>query len=302
MSKRIVIIPNFGESHFIKCQIPNLVETINPDIVIYNEGLFPTGPESKTDINQSFRSKYCIENTNLAWDTLETQLLIFEANKKYHNTKWIYNEMKFNPNMNASEAYTYAVSNFNELGITVNPGDFIFPYEPDIFHLETDKDSISHLLNQLKEDEGFTSIWLDFLETQNYIEKCNNPWLGYKKGRKLAIRFGTMDFYKNVVSQFESQNYNLLYTTELVTYHYNWFRFDKNKELRFDQIVRQKSYWDSFRAALDEMRYNTKMGIKQDVVLRPNRGSSDPARFASYIEIEHPNAIKLHPNYINKFV
>lgn len=135
MSRRIVITPNFGESHFIKCQISNLVDTINPDVVIYNEGLFPKGPESKTDIDKAFREKYCYQDTNLAWDTLETQTLIKEASIKYPNTQWIHNEMKFNDNMNAPEAYTYAVSNWDELGVKVETGDYIFPYEPDIFHL-----------------------------------------------------------------------------------------------------------------------------------------------------------------------
>ena len=298
MAKRIVIIPNFGESHLIKCQIPNLIDTLNPDVVIYNEGLFPKGPESKTVIDEVFKSKYCYKDTNLAWDTLETQHLIKEANKTYPNTKWIHNEIKFPAGMNASEAYTYAVSNFNELGVEINSGDYIFPYEPDIFHLESDKQNITFLLEQLKQNEGFTSIWLDFLETQNYIEQINNPWIGRRKGRKLAICFGDMEFYKRVVSNFESQQYNMLYTTELLTYHYSWFRFGKNKELRYDQIVREASYWASFEKGLSEMRSNTISNIKQDVLLRPTRSINDPGRLASYVDINHPTAIKTHPNYV----
>lgn len=297
MSKRIVIIPNFGESHLIKCQIPNLVDTINPDVVIYNEGLFPTGPESKTIINESFRQKYCYENTNLAWDTIETQQLIFEANQKYPQTKWIHNEIKFPANLGASDAYTYAVSNFEDLGISIAPGDFIFPYEPDIFHLESDSQKITDLLVQLKLDEGITSTWLDFLETQNYIEKCNNPWIGRARGRKLVIRFGTLNFYKKIVSQFESQNYSMLKSSNLLTYHYNWFRFGKNKELRYDQIVRKEEYWKNFEIGLQQIRHNSERNIQQEVLLRPTR--NDITQHASYINIQQPKAIKSHPNYVN---
>ena len=45
MSKKIVIVPTFAESHLIKCQIPNIIDTINPDYIVYQEGLFPNGTE-----------------------------------------------------------------------------------------------------------------------------------------------------------------------------------------------------------------------------------------------------------------
>ena len=49
MSKKIVIMPCFGEGHLIDLQIQNLINTINPTHIIYNEGLFPRGPENKGD-------------------------------------------------------------------------------------------------------------------------------------------------------------------------------------------------------------------------------------------------------------
>ena len=60
MNKKIVIIPVFGDTHFIKYQIPNIIDTINPDIIIYNEGMFPTGPESNTNSNREFVQKYTL--------------------------------------------------------------------------------------------------------------------------------------------------------------------------------------------------------------------------------------------------
>ena len=35
--KKIVIIPCFAEAHFAELQIENLINTIDPDIIIYNE-------------------------------------------------------------------------------------------------------------------------------------------------------------------------------------------------------------------------------------------------------------------------
>ena len=301
MSKRVVIIPNFGESHLIECQIPNLVDTLAPDVVIYNEGLFPNGPESKTQVDKDFRKRYCYGDTNLAWDTETTQKLITQAQIDYPDTLWVHNEMKFPEHLNGSQAYVHAVSNFEEVGITVEPGDYIFPYEPDIFHLESLKEGISFLLDQLQPDQGFTSIWLDFLETQHYIEANNNPYIGRPRGRKIAIRYGTLDFYKQVVGEFESQNYSMLFKSDLITFHYNWFRFEKNKQLRFDQIVRKPEYWAAFEEGLQKMRYNSMHGIEEDVILRPSRLEGDFMRYGSYIDIEHPLAIRAHHNWVNKY-
>ena len=47
MSKKIVVIPTFAESHFVKQQIPNIIDTVNPDYIIYREGLFPGATEGK---------------------------------------------------------------------------------------------------------------------------------------------------------------------------------------------------------------------------------------------------------------
>ena len=55
MSKKIVIVPTFGESHLIKYQIPNIIDTIDPDYIIYNEGLFPGGTEGKKQLTKESR-------------------------------------------------------------------------------------------------------------------------------------------------------------------------------------------------------------------------------------------------------
>ena len=84
-NKKIVIIPNFAESHFIKLQIQNLIDTIDPDIIIYNEGLFPKGPENKLNLTKGFKEEYCYEDTNLGFDTLETQAVIKKYQEKLEN-------------------------------------------------------------------------------------------------------------------------------------------------------------------------------------------------------------------------
>ena len=96
-----------------------------------------------------------------------------------------------------------------------------------------------------------------YLLNINIYEKNNNPFIGNVRGRKLCIRFGDMQFYKNITRQFESQSYNNLLKSNLLTFHYNWFRFDKNKQLRFDQIVRRPEYWKMFNNGLETIQSNT---------------------------------------------
>ena len=58
--KKIVIIPTFCESHLIECQIPNIIDTINPDYIIYNEGMFPNGTEGNKQLTKEWLDKYTL--------------------------------------------------------------------------------------------------------------------------------------------------------------------------------------------------------------------------------------------------
>ena len=299
--KKIVMIPNFCEAHLIKYQIPNIVETINPDYIIYNEGMFPRGPESTTNVSNDFVSKYTLDG-HRGFDYNELEDIIKEAQKKYKNTKIVLNKMKYPENMtHAPDCYIHACSNFEELGINILEGDYIFPYEADVFHHQDSKSEISGYLKQLKPDTGFRSIWIDFMETQYYAEKKNlTPLHNNGEGgrsRRVCVRFGTMDFYKYVLSNFMTQQYPMLYPTELITYHYAWWRPDKYKELRFDQLNRNPRYWKDFNNGLVQIKNNGKEN-KGDVVLRPDSPVETKNRYAAYIDIEHPVHIEQHPNFL----
>ena len=56
--KKIVIAPIFNDTHLVKLQIPNIIKSINPDYILYNEGMFPSGPESTTNVDNNFVNKY----------------------------------------------------------------------------------------------------------------------------------------------------------------------------------------------------------------------------------------------------
>lgn len=298
MSKKIVIVPVFCEAHIVKCQIPNIIETINPDYIIYNEGMFPRGPESSTLVTDHFIKDYTLDGKR-GFDYNLLKEIIKEAQSKYPNTKIILNEMDYSGIESAPECYFKACSNFKDFEIDIEVGDYIFPYEGDVFHHEDSKDEIEGYLKQLEPDSGFTSNWIDFLETQYYCEKSTlNPFNGLGKGRhrKVCIRFGTWDFYRDVLLNFMTQQYPMLHPTDLTTYHYAWWRPKKYKQLRYSQLQRPPSYWHEFDKNLNLIR-SFKNIDQGDIVIRPNR--NDIHKYASYINIKHPSHIKQHENWIN---
>lgn len=296
MSKKIVIVPVFCETHLIKLQIDNIFNTIDPDILVYNEGMFPNGPESSTNMD-GFIEKYTLNgNGKRGFDYPELQEVIFEAQKKYSDKKIILNEISYDESeKSATKHYTYACTNFKELNLDVEVGDYLFPYEGDVFHLEKNKNLFEDYIKQLKPDQGFKSIWIDFVQNQYYAELSTlKPFFKNENGktRKICIKYGTMDFYKSILNSFESRIYSNLYPTDLITYHYAWFRKNKYLDLRFDQLNRPDYYWKFFKEGLsniDQFKF-------AKICVRPDQKTTH--RYVHAINFEHPEAIKSHDNYI----
>ena len=301
-NKKIVIIPTFNDAHFIKFQIPNIIDTINPDYIIYNEGMFPGGPEGTTIENDKFLSNFTLDGKR-GFDFNELKVIINDAQVKYLNTKIILNEMNYIKGLSPTSYYIQGCSNFEELGIKLEVGDYIFPYEGDVFHHEDSKDEIVGYCNQLEPNQGFRSVWLDFQETQYYVEK--RLYLAYKNdtestSRKICIKFGDMNWYSNVLSNLLTQQYFMLFPTDLVTFHYSGWKPGKYKEFRFGdtpQLNREHmpGYLQDMLKGYDEIRKN-RNDVIEDVVIRPN--GSGNGRYACYIDIEHPKHIREHPCYI----
>ena len=297
MNKKIIIVPVFCESHLIKLQIDNIFNTIDPDVLVYNEGMFPHGPESCTKM-EGFKEKYTLNGDGKrGFDYPELQEIIFEAQRKYKDKRIILNEMDYDPNeKSATKHYSNACSNFKDLNIDVNVGDYIFPFEGDVFHLESDKNLISSFMSQLNPDTGFRSIWIDFVQNQYYAElKSLKPFFKNEEGstRKICVRYGTHDYYKSVLENFESRDYKSLFSTDLVTYHYAWFRYDKYLQLRFDQLNRPDYYWKYFQEGLNKI--NEAKYAK--ICNKPDKQGT--YRYVSAVKINHPESIKSHRNYIN---
>jgi len=334
-NKKIVITPIFCDTHLVRFQIPNIIETIDPDVIVYNEGMFPMGPESSTKVGQEFIKKYTWEGRgNRGFDILELREIVKKAQKKYPTVKIILNEINYPKNeTSASKCYTYACSNFEEIGISVNPGDYVFPFEGDVFHHEGSKENISKNLATLDFNEGFKSNWIDFVENQYYVEKYSvesllndekrlqkyfrarskdyiDPQfykLNIKKlvdksfreklrgrHRKICIRFGDMKYYRSVLMNFEGQVYRNMFSTDLITYHYAWFRKGKYKQLRYDQLNRPPGYWKSFDDAVrkaNEFKYKF-------ICVRPNKFRFQNDRYIRYFEIDHPKHIKSHECFL----
>jgi hypothetical protein len=290
--KKIVIIPCFAEAHFAELQIENLINTINPDIIIYNEGLFPRGPENKGGVDESFRTDFCYLDTNLAWDTLELQRIVKQAQDSYPDKRIIWNAMNYS-NLDANECYVHAVSNFDEFGIEIEPGDLIFPLEGDVFFHKNDMELLNQYIDKLTNDSGLQAPYLDFIENQYYIEAESLDENRIHK-RRIVIKFGTWQYYKDIVSNFTSQKYAQLHIFPRHIFHYAWWRPGKYKELRFRQLIRPDYYSNAVRQALLQAQENQ----LDKIIIRPDRHENDLLRYIVRIEIDHPIEIKQHNNFI----
>jgi hypothetical protein len=290
MSKRIAIIPCFGDGHFTKFQIENLVNTIKPDVIIYNEGLFPQGPENKGGMDLNFRSLYCHNQTNLAWDTEIVQSAIKEAQQKYPEIKIFWNEMNYkNPDCNV--CYVEAVSNFTKFGVDIQPGDIIFPLEGDVFFHQDYAQELERYLQDLKPNEGLRAPYLDFMENESYVEgsALDASTIHY---RRIAIKFGDWDYYKNIVINFMSQRYPLTLFPQYI-FHYPWWKPGKYKDMRVALLKRDDQYHKNFLSGLDR----AKLREDSKIAVRPNRSENDPMRYIVKIDIDHPIEIREHQNY-----
>tara|TARA_R110000824_G_scaffold236941_3_gene425725 strand:+ start:107 stop:1087 length:981 start_codon:yes stop_codon:yes gene_type:complete len=302
--KKIVIMPTFCEAHMIKCQIPNIIDTIDPDYIIYNEGMFPIGPENGTNVTDKFLLDYTLGGKQ-GFDFNELKTIVDEAQIKYPNTKIILNKMEYPKGMvDVIDCWYEACSNFSQFGIKIQKGDYIFPYEADVFHHEEAKNEIEGYMQQLQPNQGFRSKWIDFVENQNYAEKrtlkpflLEDPgWEDQGRSRRICIKFGDWEWYKHVLKGLMTQQYPMLFPTDLVTYHYSWLRPGKYKNLRHDQLNRHPMYWKQYQNGVEKI-YDYKY---LDIDVRPSMGENaieSTHRYIRFFDINHPKHIKSHSCY-----
>ena len=292
MSKKIVIMPCFGEGHLIDLQIQNLINTINPTHIIYNEGLFPRGPENKGGMDKQFHEKYCYKDTNQAWDTELVQEVVKKYQDLYSDKTIIWNPINYS-DIDANDCYVHSVSNFEDFNIDIEEGDLIFPLEGDVFFHENDMSLLNEMIDNLNPDEGLQAPYLDFWQNQYYVEG-NALDSNQIHNRRIVLKFGTWDYYKNVVYNFTAQKYPQLKMFPRYIFHYAWWRPGKYLDLRFSQLLRPADYHNDMRNALKQA------GECKDnqITLRKDHPVDSLTRYIVRIDIDHPKHAKQHPNYI----
>lgn len=313
--RKIIILPEFSSSHLIKCSIPNWIDVLEPDIIIINSGLFPNGPENKGHIDDEFRQKWCYQDTNAGFDFDETKKLVDEFNKNQwmvtKEPRIILNEILYNSN-DVNECFLQAITTPNIFDV----GDIILPLEPDVLFHENDKEKIQDHLKRLTPGDGISCKWIDFLETQLYTESIN---VQFPKFRRFAYCFDTMENYKKAMNAFMTQDYKSLRKVhDFIGFHYPWFCPTPWKQLRFELIYRKDpQYWQAFESGLQQIRKVSEEKVRIEskfkeiglsafgflentgrnkVLIRPSRQYE--ARWAKFIDIQHPKHIQNHPNFV----
>lgn len=299
-ARKIVIIPSFASSHFLKCWIPNIIEILEPNIIVINESVFPNGPENKGQIDTvEFRKKYHFKETNLGFDISLTE----DICSKYDEVHTF--GMQFTSN-DVNECFVQSMTSFH--GFEPESGDIIFTLEPDALLFEGDKVIIHEEISKLKPGQGLKCLWRDYLETQYYCEAINEI---QPKHRRFAYCFDNLENYKKSIDGFMSQNYPLLqFTDKFWVRHYPWFCYSKWKELRYDLIYRSDpQYWKDFENGLHEIRRYSENPVwkknedatvnihyPEKIMIRPSR--QDEGRWAKFIDVPHPKHIQNHPNFV----
>lgn len=301
--KKIIILPSFASSHLLKCSIPNWIDVIEPDIIIINEGLFPEGPENKGHIDDEFRKKWCLKNSNSGFDFNETINFVIELIKEKGagNNKIPYIEVREirYTDLDVNNCFLKAIS--DPLNSLVSIGDIVMPLEPDVLFHQDDKDKIQEHLSRLTAGNGIQCVWKDFLETQFYTEMINEV---SPKWRRFAYCFDTMQNYRSAMDAFMTQNYtHLKKVHDFFGFHYPWFCPEPWKQLRYELIYRKDpKYWQDFEEGLQNIRNESNyIGKhwtyvpKDKILIRPSR--QDEARWATFMNVSHPDAIQNHENY-----
>jgi hypothetical protein len=301
--KKIVIIPEFANSHILAQWIDNMVKSIQPTHIIINSGLFPHGPENKGHVdNKAFLDKYTFRGQGVvSFDLVETDDILTEKSKFYSNVEFHFHET-VHLNVDANKCFLHAISHGLD-NINVERGDIIFPLEPDAFLLESDFDVIQQEIEQLRTGQGLKCLWRDFVGSQYYCENVNE--VASPKIRRFCYCFDNMENYLRAMDGFMSQDYPLLTKTDAFWIrHYPWFVYDKWKELRFDLIYRSSpEYWKDFDRGLTEIKQSSQIYLKYGhatelITVRPSRQHHDPVRYVKFIDCQHPEAIKTHPCYL----
>ena len=87
----------------------------------------------------------------------------------------------------------------------------------------------------------------------------------------------------------------MLYPTDLLTYHYAWWRPGKYLELRCEQLDRTKEYWENYLKGMEQAK---KVGDDL-IVVRP-QAAIEVRKYLKKIDIKHPKHIFNHPNYLKQ--
>lgn len=305
--KKIIIIPTFASSHFLKCWLPNINETLHPDQIFIVEGLMPNGPENKGNLGDSFYRNFTYHKTGYfkpqcGFDWEETVQIC----SKFKNVMLL--DYMYPPDYDSTSCFKTAISLNGRLIEYVTTNDIVIVIEPDAFLLEADVYIIEHELSMLKPGDGLRCVWRDFLETQYYCENINEH---QPKWRRFAYCWDNLEnFIERMGSGFTSQNYPALKKTEsFFIRHYCWFQPEPYKQLRYELIYRSNpQYWKDFDGGLTEIRRRSteykkweigqldEMPNVQRVTIRPSR--TDEGRYAKFINIDHPKHIQSHPNFV----
>jgi hypothetical protein len=291
MPKRIAIMPILNEGHFIPHLIKNYVEVLGITHFVLNDGVMPNGPEQSSAHMAHWKSgeyfrKYTLDG-KWSFDFEQVREMCGTAAHLY-GVEISVNKMTYPPGCHSEQTFQLAFSsNLPEL----EPDDLIFPLEPDVLFLESDRAAIQWELAHIAPDTGIKVPYVRFFEAPFVV-------IDIDLVRKVAIHYGTGKLYKRFceimfwegpspgcpMDKLREYHAMLRPVTTFKGYHYEWIRPGKYMDARMAQIYRP----DNLEPYKREIAH-----LQAHGQLSPNPGVD----YFKYYAGPHPEVMASHPKF-----
>jgi hypothetical protein len=292
MPKRVAVMPILNEGHFIPHLVQNYVEVLGITHFVFNDGALPNGPEQQSARLPGWRSgeyfdKYTTDG-KWSFDVRDLEDLLPLLAKKYDvDIKLV--RMNYPAGCHSEEAFKMAFSqNLPEL----EPEDLVFPLEPDVMFLESDRSAIQWELAHIAPDSGIKVPYIRFFEAPFVV-------IDVALVRKVAIQYGTGELYKRFceimfwegpspgcpMDKLREYQGMLRPVNTFKGYHYEWVRPGRYMLARLAQIYRP----DDLRPYKKEINF-----LRTHHRLSPHPGVD----YFKYYHGPHPKVMHDHPAFL----
>lgn len=291
---RVVILPIFNEGHLIPLFLQNMHEVVKADLVIMNEGFWPTGPEGDVEFTQDFLDEYVPNGRSFDLESVKES--VFGAQKKYPDMDVVLNEIVHPAGAPTEDcerlAYSYGLP-------SMKPDDVVFILGADEFIHEKQADLLTYWINQTEPNRGILAQPFRFTASPKVMVVPAFPL-------RLCMKWGDGSAYRTVFSDYgfvgppcypggyAEDGPKFDERLDLNIYHYEWLRPDKYFDFRMGQLNRHDDFWEKWIKAMRYVRKHHSAPTEDDNNIKGVRHRVHLEDVSDKDIDFHPEAIRNH--------